>query len=443
LILADEIEVVLKGPELSRELFGGVLDYDGAGHFPGLELLNFVFGVSDAEGSPAIFPNDDEALLTRHSHDFARRLVWDEEHFADDPRKDQVFYDDQSVEAIRKMLECLQLDIPNRSKKSVTWERAHFFPYTYSLIHWDARKPRSQAGNILIERRYLRGAGALAFKALRMDPDSERLERCRIGFNNLFSSNDTNPLERMARLLRGVASSDDRPKVDEIESKTIVKNDDQEELFRDGVCMILQHTKLASVARIQALMRWTGLWLVLVQHERAARKIGEDNPLFICDCGSSYAQLRRTSQRCFKEAQATIIAAVETLASEKGGRASKSSLTKIRGFFWATAATVGLLNSWRGRRHFTLDIGLLETLVMASTEPGEEMTYETFVSSRLFDDLGLVVGRVSADKAGLLNSIDASVFEDNENQLAMQMEAAGLLTAYSDATRMVGTGGLI
>jgi hypothetical protein len=38
-----EEKKVLKGPEVSRELFGGVLDFDAAGHYPGLELLNFIY----------------------------------------------------------------------------------------------------------------------------------------------------------------------------------------------------------------------------------------------------------------------------------------------------------------------------------------------------------------------------------------------------------------
>mgnify|MGYP003654980968 FL=1 len=61
----------------------------------------------------------------------------------------------------------------------------------------------------------------------------------------------------------------------------------------------------------------------------------------------------------------------------------------------------------------------------------------------LYEKCGLVVGRDAAESGGQLTSFDVSVFEDNENQLALQMKAAGLLAEYSDATRMIGTGGLL
>ena len=59
-----------KGPQISRELFGGVLDVDGAGHYPGLELLNFVFCV---EGGT--LPAAEEVKIKRRSNDFGRRLI--------------------------------------------------------------------------------------------------------------------------------------------------------------------------------------------------------------------------------------------------------------------------------------------------------------------------------------------------------------------------------
>ena len=67
-------------------------------------------------------------------------------------------------EAIRHLLKCIQLPIPS-TNKAPGWDRAHFFPYTKSLIHWDAR---IRGKNLQIQRRYLRGGGALAFKVLRL-----------------------------------------------------------------------------------------------------------------------------------------------------------------------------------------------------------------------------------------------------------------------------------
>jgi hypothetical protein len=176
----------LKAPEISRTLFGGVLVYDGAGHYPGLELLNFVFG-SDAD---RLLPHEDPIRIKRRSHDFARKLVWDEDEFPNDPRYDSVIVDDHSELALRRLLECLQLEIPNLTKRP-SWERAHFFPYTRSLIHWDARKG---AQNARIERRYLRGGGALAFHVLRKDADTERKENIRKGFEALYGMTEAGAL---------------------------------------------------------------------------------------------------------------------------------------------------------------------------------------------------------------------------------------------------------
>lgn len=432
---------LLKGPYISQNLFGGVLDYDGAGHYPGLELMNLVFGTVDSEGEHVLLPDSEKIQFRRRAHDFARMLVWDDEKFAEDPRRKEVFLDDQSEEAMRKMMECLQLEIPNGNSKSIKWERAHFFPYTRSLIHWDARRPKAKNGNVLIERRYLRGGGALAFRVLRMDPDKLRLEKCRVGFRELFEGNDDSSLETLAGALAVKGRQDESPIRDDIEAKSEARDDGVEDLYRQGVCSILAHTELASVVRIRALMRWTAFWLVLMQHTRAANSVGTSRSYLVCDCGSSYAQLRRASQRCLKEVQSRLIDAVEARAVELGGHVSKSTKDKIRGFFWASSATIGLLNAWKGRRHFTLGIGMVETLVMATTKPYSEISFEEFVGDKLFDDYSLVIGRHAAERAGLLTSIDASVFEDNESQLARQMLASGLLTAYSDATRMVGTGG--
>ena len=127
----------------------------------------------------------------------------------------------------------------------------------------------------------------------------------------------------------------------------------------------------------------------------------------------------------------------------EGREISSKQRDKIRSFFWASAATIKLLNAWRGRRHFTIGLELAETLVFAGVSGTSEMSFESFVDEWLFKKCKLVIGRNAAEKDGLLEFFDSSVFEDNENHLAEQMKAAGLLTEYSDATRMIGTGGLL
>lgn len=429
---AEIKEEKVNGPALSRKIFGGVLDYDGAGHYPGLELLNLVFGTTGGE----LLPNGESVRAQKRAHDFARRLVWDE-GFRNTPDTRKVLYDEETEEAVRYLLSCLQLPIPSISK-SPGWDRAHFFPFTRSLIHWDARK---RGGRIKVERRYLRGGGALAFHILRNDPDLVRLERNRKGFANLFADNDDSALEKLAETLLSRGYIDPQGTEDKLESESNIRNDNNEHLLRDGVTNILEHTELSAVARIRALMNWTAFWLILIQHSRANEYLSRPASIIICDCGASHAQLRRASQRCLKEMESLILDAVDKAA--EGEKVKPHQRNKLRGFFWASAATIKLLNAWRGRRHFTIGLELAETLVLAGISRTSEMPFEAFVDQWLFEKCRLVVGRNSAEKSGQLESFDASVFEDNEDHLAIQMRAAGLLTEYSDATRMVGTGGLL
>lgn len=421
------------GPEVSRELFGGVLDYDGAGYYPGLELVNFVFR-SSGDG---LLPADDPARLVRAAQDFARRLVWDETFHSIEERR-EVFLNDRSEDAVRRLLECLELEIPSIRKRP-TWERAHFFPYSRSLIHWDARH---RYGRISLERRYLRGGGALAYRVLRKDPDSTRLDRCRDGFQGLFSHNQVSALEELVEVLSAHGFSDDEAVADEVEGKSRAFDDKLDDLYRDGTVNLLGHFELPRSARIRALTNWTALWLIILQHSRASAFLGAPPGRLICDCSGDHPQLRRASQRCLRDRQATILEAVQKSVKDKNAQISSTQLNKIRGFFWASAATIGLLNSWTGRRHFLLGLHILEPLVLAATESTDQISFEEFTYDWLFGRCGLVVSRRAAEECDLLKTIDASVFEDNEAHLADQMKAAGLLVEYSDATRMVGSGGL-
>lgn len=426
---------IFMGTDISRNLFGGVLEFDGAGHYPGLELLNIITGT---EGKNK-FPPGETVRITRTAHDFARRLVWDEK-FDSHPKRQNVFVDEATEDAIRRLMECLQLEIPSSNKRP-SWARAHFFPYSKSLIHWDARQRPLNTNKISIERIYLRGGGALAYRVLRLDPNLDRLERCKVGFETLFADNKS-PLERLVNVLAGHGAKDEIPNVDAIEKNSCVRNDKLDDLYRDGVARIVEHIELSSVSRVKALMNWTGFWLILAQHQRAAQSINEPAPYLVVDCSGLHPQLRRSSQRSLKDAQALIVHAVDEHVKNANGSLPKASRNRMRGFFWATAATVKLLNAWRGRRHFTLGLDILETLVLAATSGKSELTFDHFVDEWLYRNCRLVVGRNAAEQSGLLASFDASIFEDNENHLATQMEAAGLLTQYSDATRMVNTGGL-
>ena len=431
----------LKGPEISRKLFGGVLTYDGAGYYPGLELLNMVYGVKDE-----ILPGKEkkEIKVSLSSHDFARRLVWDN-NFDVHPMREQVFVDEgEAEEALKHLLECLQLKIPG-STLTPKWTRAHFFPYTKSLIHWDARSRDSRTPNkINIERQYLRGGGALAFKVLRLDPNQARLNNIREGFAALYGKEVT-ALDRLTSVLseHGFKVKHEDTSVDRIEFKSVSENDELEETYRDGVSRILGHTDLPSVSRIRTLMNWTGFWLILVEMDRAAKSLERPSPYILCDCcDGNHPQLRRGAQRCLKQILGLIENAVKQYVDSQSKQVKKADQLKIRGFFWATASTVKLLNAWKGRKHFTLGLDILETLVLAGCEKGGEIPFDRFLSEWLYEKCRIVIGRSAAEKSNLLTSLDSFIFEDNENELSNQMSAAGLLTQYSDATMMVSAGGL-
>jgi hypothetical protein len=427
--------IVPKGPEVTRHLFGGVLVEDGAGHYPGLELLNLVFrGEADD-----LLPRKGTTFRLR-SHDFARKLVWSDE-FPRHPARRSVLLNGHTEDAIRHLLECLQLEIPNQAKKA-DWARAHFFPYTRSLIHWDARNPkRGAAGSAVLERRYLRGGGALAYRVLRADPDEERRSRCQGGFESLYPSSADSPLGALAEVLAGHGVSQSEPKPDLIEAQCSARDDALEELYREGMVTILGQVQISSVSRIRAVMAWTGFWLVTMQHSRAYSSLGRPPAAIICDCGANHQQLRRAAQKSFKDAQSVILDAVDAgfaELSKSDKKLPQRQRNSIWGFCWSTAATVGILNARRGRRHFTLGLDILETLVFAGIPRGEEKPFEWFVDDWLYQRCGIVVGRRAAEQEGLLADLDASIFEDNETQLQDQMAAAGLLRQYSDATRMVG-----
>jgi hypothetical protein len=170
-----------------------------------------------------------------------------------------------------------------------------------------------------------------------------------------------------------------------------------------------------------------------MQNRRARTSLDLEESPIVCDCGAGSPQLRRASQRCLQEVLGNIVDAVVKVEP----KIPNAQRNKIRSFFWATAAANGFLNAWRGRKHFTLSVDALEMIVLSTIPAGTEMPFERFVTEVLYDCLGLAVGRGAAEASGWVNSIDASIFEENEAQLALQMIAAGLVTQYSDATRMV------
>jgi len=440
---------VMRIPDFSNLLFGGVLNYDAAGYYPGLELINLVFSRSDEK----LLPSESEIFVKREALDFARKLVWDKECFPNHPKRENVLLDRNTEQTMSKLMECLQLEIPNVTK-TPTWSRRHFFPYTQSLVHYDARvKKRTEPDNhhVEIERRYLRGGGALAFKVLRLDTNIKRREDNENGFSKLFEGTENGPLDRVVRVFRDCSHSDpdDRLSLDDIEkNKTTVWNDDLDDLYRDGVRNILSYIDFSSVLRTKALVNWTAIWVAILQSVRAERAVkdGTETSPFILDLANKNQQLRRASRSSLKDKTSYILLSLDnaveqynTLVSDdKEFKITNKGRNDIKGFFIGTCATVGLLNSLRGRKHFTLNINTLETLVMAGVPASTPMEFTDFTHNWLGKRCKLLIGKNYAEESGFLDQFDGAIFEDNEKKFSDHLFAAGLLKQYSDATKMVG-----
>lgn len=418
----------LKAPVLSTEIFGGVLDTDNSGAYPGLELINFILCVKEG-----VLPSVISVNILRSAHDFARRLIWDDTLSKE--KISEVLLDDHSKNAIRKLLKCLELPLPNITKQP-SWQRIHFFPYTKSLVHWDARFNRSDSDQVSIERRYLRGAGAYAYNVLRFDKDMKRLEHIRAALTDIYFSNEESPLESLAKTLKSHGKVDESPVEDIIESRSrSMLNDEMDELYRVGMSNILSHKNLSSATKTRAIVNWTGIWFIIMGNFRAQTS-AEDSPCnLIVDCAGINQQLRRSSQRSLKEFLKRISDSIDYHL--KGRYITSNQSQKIKGFFPSTAATCKLINSLKGRRHFTFGLDCIETLAMACVSESSEVPFDEFVHEWLYKRMFLIVDRKSAQIAGLFESLDATIFEENEQKLLEQLNAVGVLKVYSDATKMI------
>ncbi len=421
----------IKSPEISKKLFGGVFNIDGAGPYAGLELINFVVNATGANG---ILPSDEKVRLKRIAHDFARRLSRDDS--LDESARREVLIDEHSERAVIKLLRCLELEVPNAIQPK-SWTRTHFFPYTRALIHWDAR---IRYDRVHLERRYFRGGGAYVFKVLRLDHNHDRLEKIKIGFAALYPNTRQSPLDLLASTLERKGLSDEFPNFDEVETESLLQGDHWEDLYRDGMLNILSHTDTSTVERVRATVTWTGLWLVFMMSGRTAAKLEEPNNALLLDCAGTNQQLRRASQRNYRLQVSNIEDVSKQAALDAHANLSKPQIGQIRGFYGNTVVSCGLGNAWKGRRHFLLKLDAIKALVMAALPRGEEIEFERFVTEWLFQKCRLAIGRDAASELGLLDDLDATIFEENESTLANQLNSSGLLTVYSDATRMVSAG---
>src|SRR5450759_2277639 len=160
-----------------RRAFGSMMTQQGRGYYVTLELLAIVWGTNDFDGT--VLPTCEKtALYNRRSHDFARRLMAADPEFI--RKEDLAHLSGKGAPAILEaLLASLRVPIPGR-RKPPDWPSLHLYPYVGELIHYDATvRPPNKTPKI--ERYLYRGAGGLAHKLLRCDPDQERLEANRVG----------------------------------------------------------------------------------------------------------------------------------------------------------------------------------------------------------------------------------------------------------------------
>ena len=172
----------------------------------------------------------------------------------------------------------------------------------------------------------------------------------------------------------------------------------------------------------------------------------------LVDLRGSNSPLRSASRAGLERARWAIIHALRSAAASRLETAEEPDLRQAlgsllagsdtwcngpRAFFTETLAAVGALNATTGRRHFTLHLSILEAMVHATLEPNEEMELEVFLAEVLYGRLRLVADHRSASAAALSSDIDLAQFRDNSDEAARALRGLGLLSEFSDATRMV------
>ncbi len=432
--------------ETCRNAFGALLTSQGRGYYVTLELLAIAWGTlhHDGEVLPAFNEADTVLEYARRSHDFARRWMSGElshsEHVGGA----------EGPESLRALLESLRVPIPNR-RVLPGWLGQHLYPYVGELIHYDAV---SRKGRVLIERYLYRGAGALAHKMLRCDTDPARLEANRNGLRLLVSdAGGSLGSLALACSAHDAARGDDTTDAfkDELEPRANIDTTPWVEHLRQGFSNIVQRDDLARSKKIDLLMVWVPYCIARHQLDRAAQILGEELSVIPMSLTVNRSAVRQLARREFDHSRALIDRALVAEAK----RAAKSSTedadrdiylrlantrswrNPLAAFFSGTMATAGAVNAHVGSRHFTAQLSMLEALVCASLAPGEELEYHRFCSEILAKQFRLLVDPPAGSHFGLMKYLDNADLEANASQLANDLHGLGLLSEYSDATRMV------
>lgn len=434
-----------RGAEIVLDLFGSSLQQQGRGLYVGLELLAICKGVIEAGGELLADP-EETVRYVRRSHDLARRLAT-ETPIAPDQLGEAV-EGAGTAATLQALFSSLVVSIPGR-RVEPRWFAAHLYPFVGELVHYDAVERR---GAPTIERYVFRDGGGFVYRTLRTDPDEERRGRVRAALRDLVQDSGT-ALGRVAAALRTHDSAkSDGAFVDESEYTAVVHEEDSPwpELLRAGCDHIGRRTGVPRAKRIEQLLHWVPYCLARHQLSLARRELGLSEGLFPIDMTYAANPIRRRSQETLTEFRWNIVSALSQVAqrhAEASGDPAAETWRRYTGsnpafaaspraFFTESLAAVGALNATAGRRHFTFKPAMLEALLAATTNPGEEPEFETYCRS-LHSELGLVIGPTEARAVGLTDDIDGESFTSNLNGFRHRLEASGLLTRYSDATDLV------
>ena len=443
--------------EIVEKLFGVNLEQQGRGFYIGLEMLAVARGVLEVDRDLVLDSGEGNLRYVRTSHDFARRIAANAE--IDPSALKRAIDGDETLATVKALTSSLVIDIPGRRKTS-SWYNSHFYPFVGQLVHYDATE-RHQKGSPRgskqpkIERYVYRDGGSWAYRALRTDQNRDRRETNRNGLVELLRDSDS-PLAEIARALQShdyavKEQYEDRsePNIAVCEEKSPWPGH-----LRQGVSSIVSRTSVPRAKRIESLMHWVPYCLGRHQLHLARRSLGKPTETVYTDFLNGPTPLRRMSQNALDEHRMDIVNALIEKATELHNNAQRISdsasaeryakhmsreakgTVSARAFYSETLAAVGALNATTGRRHFTLKPAMLEALVAAALQPGEEMEYHAFCA-RTYETFSLLIDERTAGRNDLTFDIDSSVFSRNSAAFHSQLSATGLLTQYSDATSIV------
>ena len=434
------------------DLFGANLPQQGRGFYLGTEFFALAWGTYEVDGTILPGPSAGAPEVQRRSHDFARRLANDIRGpqvdgpplKIDSAAAKQAFDSALTRRVVAGIVDSLVVPIAGRRKDPSFQQRA-FYPYVGELIHSDVV---DRNNSLRFERITSRGGGGLIHRILRLDPDADRLTQTRAGLQELVEPSGSN----VGRLMVALAHHDSlkpSPWRDGQEIEADPKDSSGSrwpEALRAGVNRILR-CQVPHAQRVASLMHFVAYGVAQHQAELAEIEIDGEPMSIPVDLGDGPSPIRTASRQALDRRLVSMGEALSdraaTLARDgrpdapvyqtlAGQRAWKPWLT----FHTQTLAAMGGLNAPTGQRHYTLKPPLLETLVYATVEPGEELPVDDFCD-RLMVDFGIAVAprHDSSTLAGV--QVDNMELVENREALIRSLRSLGLLVEFSDQTQLV------